>query len=409
MLRSEHWEMFGLEDTKLLDFIVRVCDTIGVRPPGSEAERKTAEIIAERLRKYCDEVAVEEFATCPRVLQNLIDFVVYSYLVALVLYLFFPYLSAVLVAVGISIFYLTRFRGKEILDKFARKAKSQNVIGRIKPTGGVKKYVIFSGHHDSAYMMPLFQPKYLRHVPLIQNMGVVGAISLLILSVLKSLVILGVKFLDWRPFFGISIYDLLMVIPLIGLFFALFFKLKMVTNIPVMGANDNLSAVAVVLGLAEVVAQNRPKNVEVLLVSFGSEEPGLKGSRRFVEMHPDIAKNAYLVNLEMLGSGELFIDVEEKSIGVKHSKELAEIVKRAGEEVELKVNTIALPYGDTDAASFSRKGLHAVTIIALSPRFELAKWHLPDDVPENIREENLQKALKLCKATLEAIDKILEK
>ena len=395
-------------DGGLLDFIVEICDKVGARPPGSEAERKTAQIIAERLEKYCDEVFVEEFVTCPRVLQALIDFVVYSYLVALILYLFLPYLSAVFVAIGFSVFYLTRFRGKEILDKFARKARSQNVIGRIKPTGKVKKYVIFSGHHDSAYMMPLFQPKYLRYVPLIQNMGVIGAISLLILSILKSLVIWGVEVLDWRPVFGVSIYDLLLVIPIIGLLFALFFKLNMVTKIPVIGANDNLSAVAVVLGLAEIVSQNRPKNVEAFFVSFGSEEPGLKGSRRFVEMHPSVAKNAYLINLEMLGAGELFIDVKENSIGVKHSKELAEIVMNAGERIGLKVDTVALPYGDTDAASFSRKGFHAITIIALSPRLELMKWHLPDDVPENISEENLQKALKLCKAVLEDIDKMLE-
>ncbi len=395
-------------DGGLLDFIVEICDKVGARPPGSEAERKTAQIIAERLEKYCDEVFVEEFVTCPRVLQALIDFVVYSYLVALILYLFLPYLSAIFVAIGFSVFYLTRFRGKEILDKFARKARSQNVIGRIKPTGKVKKYVIFSGHHDSAYMMPLFQPKYLRYVPLIQNMGVIGAISLLILSILKSLVIWGVEVLDWRPVFGVSIYDLLLVIPIIGLLFALFFKLNMVTKIPVIGANDNLSAVAVVLGLAEIVSQNRPKNVEAFFVSFGSEEPGLKGSRRFVEMHPSVAKNAYLINLEMLGAGELFIDVKENSIGVKHSKELAEIVMNAGERIGLKVDTVALPYGDTDAASFSRKGFHAITIIALSPRLELMKWHLPDDVPENISEENLQKALKLCKAVLEDIDKMLE-
>ncbi len=395
-------------DGGLLDFIVEICDKVGARPPGSEAERKTAQIIAERLEKYCDEVFVEEFVTCPRVLQALIDFVVYSYLVALILYLFLPYLSAVFVAIGFSVFYLTRFRGKEILDKFARKARSQNVIGRIKPTSKVKKYVIFSGHHDSAYMMPLFQPKYLRYVPLIQNMGVIGAISLLILSILKSLVIWGVEVLDWRPVFGVSIYDLLLVIPIIGLLFALFFKLNMVTKIPVIGANDNLSAVAVVLGLAEIVSQNRPKNVEAFFVSFGSEEPGLKGSRRFVEMHPSVAKNAYLINLEMLGAGELFIDVKENSIGVKHSKELAEIVMNAGERIGLKVDTVALPYGDTDAASFSRKGFHAITIIALSPRLELMKWHLPDDVPENISEENLQKALKLCKAVLEDIDKMLE-
>jgi len=194
--------VFELGSADLLDIVVKICNEVGVRPPGSEAERKTAQIIEERLRKYCDEVVVEEFVTCPRVLQALIDFVVYSYLIALILYMFLPYLSAVLVMAGVSIFYLTRFRGKEILDKFVRKAKSQNVIGRIKPTGDVKKYVIFSGHHDSAYMMPLFQPRYLRYVPLIQNMGVVGAISLLILSVLKTFVVLGVKNLDWRPVFG---------------------------------------------------------------------------------------------------------------------------------------------------------------------------------------------------------------
>lgn len=82
--------------------------------------------------------------------------------------------------------------------------------------------MIFSEHHDSAYMMPLFQPKYLRYVPFIQNIGVVGAISLIILSILKSLIVFGFKSLDWRPIFGISIYDLLLIIPVIGLFFALF-------------------------------------------------------------------------------------------------------------------------------------------------------------------------------------------
>ncbi|MHA1582258.1 MAG: hypothetical protein ACTSYM_07195 [Candidatus Baldrarchaeia archaeon] len=82
-------------DGGLLDFIVEICDKVGPRPPGSEAERKTAQVIAERLEKCCDEL-LSRFVTCPRVLQALIDFVVYSYLVALILYLFFPYLSAFL-------------------------------------------------------------------------------------------------------------------------------------------------------------------------------------------------------------------------------------------------------------------------------------------------------------------------
>ena len=63
-----------MKDNRLLDFVVEICDKVGARPPGSEAERKTAQIIAERLEKCCDEVVVEEFVTCPRVLQALIDF-----------------------------------------------------------------------------------------------------------------------------------------------------------------------------------------------------------------------------------------------------------------------------------------------------------------------------------------------
>src|SRR5205085_8244589 len=51
------------------------------------------------------------------------------------------------------------------------------------------------------------------------------------------------------------------------------------------GANDNLSAVAVVLSLAEDLAKEPVEGVRVLLVSCGSEESFEEGSAGFLKTH----------------------------------------------------------------------------------------------------------------------------
>lgn len=58
--------MRELGSGQLLDFVVEICNKVGPRPPGSEAETKAAEIVADRLRRFCDVLVVEEFVTCPR-------------------------------------------------------------------------------------------------------------------------------------------------------------------------------------------------------------------------------------------------------------------------------------------------------------------------------------------------------
>ena len=65
-----------------------------------------------------------------------------------------------------------------------------------------------------------------------------------------------------------------------------FFKTKW----SVMGANDNLSGIAVLQGIAETLGTNKkliPNHTKILLVSFGSEEAGLRGSKRWIKRHKD--------------------------------------------------------------------------------------------------------------------------
>jgi aminopeptidase YwaD len=60
------------------------------------------------------------------------------------------------------------------------------------------------------------------------------------------------------------------------------------------GAADNLSACATVLATCRFLLENPafiPQDTEIRFISFGSEEAGLRGSRRYVERHLDELKH----------------------------------------------------------------------------------------------------------------------
>ncbi len=388
------------------ELIFELVREVGPRPPGSVAEKKAAYWIMHKFGEYTPEVKVEKFQTCPRALQNLIDFVVYSYLVSVFLYFIQPIFSLLLPLTSLLILYLTRFKGMEILDKFASKAESQNVIAIFKPVRENReaRKLIFSGHHDSAYFMPLFQKKYLRFIPLIIKTAIFGIFSLIFISFFKFLVLEGFSFCNIK-IFNYSIYDLLIYVPLVGLGSALFFKFNTVTNVPVIGANDNLSSIAVLIGLADALSRKKTEKTEIWLVSFGSEEPGLKGSRRFVKKHIDELRNSYLVNMEMVGKGDLIVLRAEKSVGAKHSSEAVKIVLEAAEKTNLKIKDSIIGFGDTDASSFTRKGLKATTVMGVNKNNIPFYAHTWEDKPENVEEKNLQETLKLCLSIIEVVEK----
>jgi acetylornithine deacetylase/succinyl-diaminopimelate desuccinylase-like protein len=81
------------------------------------------------------------------------------------------------------------------------------------------------------------------------------------------------------------------------------------TRTVVPGANDNLTAVAVLLELARLLREQPVEGVRVLLVSTGSEESFMEGMRGWVRRHApslDRARTRVVV-LETLGSPELIL------------------------------------------------------------------------------------------------------
>ncbi len=74
-------------------------------------------------------------------------------------------------------------------------------------------------------------------------------------------------------------------------------------------ANDNTSGVALVLGLLAEGAER----CDVAFVLFDNEEKGLLGSSAFVKAHPQLQKQAFVVNLDCVSDGDTLLYAYSKA------------------------------------------------------------------------------------------------
>jgi aminopeptidase YwaD len=143
-----------------------------------------------------------------------------------------------------------------------------------------------------------------------------------------------------------------------------------------------------------------PADTEIRFISFGAEEAGLRGSRRYVERHLDELKrlDTYVLNIETIAHPVINIMTAEASGSVKVSPEyitsLAAAAQRAG--VLYKLTSPWLGAG-SDAAPFSQAGLKATTLLPfLMPQQMIAFYHQKWDCPEILTPEPLLNVLKLA-------------
>ena len=80
------------------------------------------------------------------------------------------------------------------------------------------------------------------------------------------------------------------------------------------GANDNASGVSMLLELAKYYSTHIPK-YSIIFIAFSAEEAGLIGSKYFVKNSPvDLKKIKFVVNLDMVGTGEAGIAVVNATV-----------------------------------------------------------------------------------------------
>jgi Zn-dependent M28 family amino/carboxypeptidase len=167
----------------------------------------------------------------------------------------------------------------------------------------------------------------------------------------------------------------------------------------VAGANDNLSGVAALVALAELLAEHPLPGVRVLLVSCGAEETLQDGVRAFLASHRHELPvgSTWFVNLETVGSPHLVMIEGEGPIWMEMYAGpwlrdlLAECAQRLGVPLERGFRARS----STDSVIPSRAGHPTATLLSITDWRSPANYHLPSDVPANLDYDTVADATRV--------------
>ncbi|MEA2562226.1 MAG: hypothetical protein QOH06_3730 [Acidobacteriota bacterium] len=169
------------------------------------------------------------------------------------------------------------------------------------------------------------------------------------------------------------------------------------------GANDNASGVAVLLGVARVLAA-RPARLPVMFVAFGAEEgrPGpqhqsLGGSRHYAQgLSPEAARNLVaMINLDMIGRGGALLSTLRINMKRGVHQRMLDLAGRLGVPAREHLTPQV-----SDSVPFASRGIETGWLwTGVEPAY-----HSPLDTPEKITPETLDWAGRLTLATIRSYE-----
>jgi hypothetical protein len=167
----------------------------------------------------------------------------------------------------------------------------------------------------------------------------------------------------------------------------------------VQGANDNLSGVAALIALAELLREQPVPGLRVLLVSCGAEETLQDGIRAFVATHRDEldpSRTAF-VNLDTVGSPHLVMLEAEGPVWMESyaGPWLRDLLETHAERLGVPLRRGFRARASTDSVIPSRAGYAITTLVSVTDWMSPANYHLPSDVPANLDYASVADATRL--------------
>jgi hypothetical protein len=167
------------------------------------------------------------------------------------------------------------------------------------------------------------------------------------------------------------------------------------------GANDNLTGVATLLGIAAELAEQPVEGLRVLLVSTGSEESFMEGMQAFAARHfPSLPREStHVVCVDTVGSPELTLIEGEGMLRMRDYPEgFKELVAACARETGVHLRRGLRLRNATDGLIALRAGYETVAIGSVTRLKVPANYHWPSDTPENVDHTTVEEAVVLCTA-----------
>lgn len=385
--------------------IKKVCKDIGPRPSGEEGERKAQDYVENLMGSIADEVSREGFDVHPVAFMSWVLFDGAAMLIASILMILahanvFPQASKAMVVaslvlaiicvallIGEFLFY------KEFVDFLFPKRKSSNVVAVRKASGETKRRIIFAGHIDSAYEWWYTHLGGGKCLTTMIALGIGSLVLTLIMTIVSLFVNSGVPAIVMTVVQAITI----------PVFVAVLFFVKW--NLCVVGANDNLTGVFASMAVIKYLKDNdiRFENTEVVAVSTGCEECGLRGAKAFAKAHAkeyaeEGVETVFMAVDTLHDYDYLGVYNKDMSGTVKLDKQACEMAKKATEICGLDIPYASVFFGSSDAAAAQQGGIKSVALAAMDPT-PARYYHTRGDTADILDMKTIEIGLKIMLET----------
>jgi Peptidase family M28 len=392
-----------------MEIIRGLCSFEG-RLTGTDAERRAANWLAERLRAQGRRAEVEPTYVHPQVGLVLAAHAALGFGGSL-LAIAEPVAGfAIVLAAAASLYFDLNTRFYLLRRLFFRRA-SQNVFSPGRRTDAPARLILVA-HYDAARTGYIYNESSRRRQARVPPGArrVLAPPRLLFWSLALLIPILGARTAGLDE----SWLSLIQLLPTLVLLVATFLLVDIQLSEVVPGANDNASGVALALSAAETLDADPPRNLDVCVLFTGGNECLMEGMRSFVRSYrkrPD-RDSSYFVALEMLGRGPAlgYLTAEGLAVTYKHSTrlaQLAEAIATASREGggNLDAEPIALPTA-SDALPPTLAGYPALTLRRVAANgLPGLEHHTQADAPEGIEPDALAQSERFVIELVRQLDR----
>jgi Peptidase family M28 len=374
---------------------------IGGRGPGTDAERRAANLLKRRLEEAGREAEFEAVDCWPNWPLTYAALAVAA-IVGSVLSVSAPIAGAALAFAALLVLFLDGTGLLLTVRRLLGRRASQNVISR---EGGDKPGIlVLVAHYDSgrsgagfgrglqerrATFGKLLHRPIGPLEPLFWTMTAVFVCCLLRLPGLEGTLLTAIQF-----------------VPTVALILAVPLLVDVALTPAVLGANDNASGVATALRLAERHGGNL-EHFDVWVLLTGAQEAVAQGMRGFIKRHRRALERdrTVFVNLDEVGVGTVRYARREGLVLASAShKQLVKLCEEIAEDDEPAGARAIVNRTASDGYAARSAGFPAITITCRNALDYTPDHHRPTDTPERIDPQALERAEGFCHELLRRLD-----
>ncbi len=385
----------------MVDEITHICNNLPKRAPGSEGEKQACEYMGELMKDFgCERVEVDSYKENPGSFYGWIYFTITLCFMALAAYFLNPVFTIIFIFFGLLLCVLQFGLYKKTVDKVFKEKTGHNVHGFKKPTGEVKRRIIFNGHPDAAWEWPFKYKFTYLGFDIHMIVSFIGAFYVLAIAIAK----IAGAFSDMLLANKFGLAALIFVPFWFGLYFM--WNSKRIVD----GANDNLTGCYIGLAILKALKDEgiEFENTEIGVVLTGSEEAGLRGAKAWCKKHKEEMEDVptFVFSYDTITQSEhLSVNYRDLNGTVKADKDVGDLFFEACESLGIPCGKGMVPPlgGATDSAAFAQAGMRSTGITALNhalPDF----YHTRLDTPDALNASCLADCFAASVKALEMFD-----